>query len=623
MMKRGGFRTEVKSKKETQCSFNTFALNIIKECIVDALPPLSMKHIRQSAGGKDFQDAFTTWLKIFADPFHDFAQHTDLKQMARDNPFHSGFIEKQDVSQTILVRTYHDLLLSHQAKVFEPGVLVRLLQDMNGPHGISLKYTRFYVKQKEATKDTAPDLKTWETIEDNFDHLGDTTKKYYIMNAPIKQVRTSILSHNYQKIVPLAAYWDSVKASSSGINFQINDATFYDALYENVNRELFVGTGIKLRIHETNDNKVVKVTVTSNTDVTKVFLLDRIGYPIKDLRDAIICVNEQRINDINEDKLRHMVLFLKKNGASSTDLISFLLTCKMSGDAGVVEFVKQINRFSGIAQVNGKEETFLDRDRTLVFVITGDSLCAANAIANDVMVVFNFKTSVYVQDEDANVYFAQYLGSGAAFDMDAFLEPYYDGIDAAVGMIETHRKHYSFRDLPSEQKVIDIQGIYHALFKTVFVDVPHNPMITWTPSRSQSSPLDMFVRCVIAVNQLTTFRSDFDDAIDYIIRVHFKKHKVSRQVINFHNLQSLYTFYDSSRFFDPLLMFFKDVLVIPNAQLQHAMYNYLQSELQKRLRISLTTNVEIINAMLDPSGPPQVYLPQDSGMIDAPHPSHS
>jgi hypothetical protein len=171
-MKGGLSKTKTKTYS-INTTFNDFAINILSESII-----AQEQGRRTQSAGAGFKDDFSTWLKMFADPIHDF------------NRTHPGF----NLHNQRLFRIY-DNILKYQRKSLEDEILLALLQDTRASHAISLKYMRFYKKPIVQPTITVIDDDTemvdinqiWVNVESAF---GEYNDKFYIFNSAITGLGT-------------------------------------------------------------------------------------------------------------------------------------------------------------------------------------------------------------------------------------------------------------------------------------------------------------------------------------------------------------------------------------------------------------------------------------------------
>jgi len=57
----------------------------------------------------------------------------------------------------------------------------------------------------------------------------------------------------------------------------------------------------------------------------------------------------------NNDVLNEIIQFLGTTGVQINEVIQFLLICKMSGDAGCVEFIKRLDKYRDVIDYDDKD----------------------------------------------------------------------------------------------------------------------------------------------------------------------------------------------------------------------------------------------------------------------------
>ena len=139
-----------KSKKTLYTTYIDFALGILIERI-----NIRERSSKVTGGSETFKDDFTSWIKMRAEPMHDFGET------------HPTFTLQNE----ILLRTY-DNILKYNRTNLDDQILLALIQDLRTPHGISVKYIRFYKKVKalSSSEDEMTDLnQIWNNVESAFD----------------------------------------------------------------------------------------------------------------------------------------------------------------------------------------------------------------------------------------------------------------------------------------------------------------------------------------------------------------------------------------------------------------------------------------------------------------------
>ena len=557
-------KTKPKIKKHySEITFNEYSLSLISEYIIETLPDLLKlkKSSSLTVGGDGFLDEFNSWLKYIADPYHDF------------KPINHEVLPVDFIKGRSLIRMYQDILDRSPTASFENLVLIKILQEPNLDQGIPLKYCRFYKKT-----DKEYDADIWKKLEDNFDAIDmDSIFKFYILNATIPGTGSARFTQVYNKIVPLSAYWDTFRASE--INFRILGAgteAFYDSIYYNdICNELYYGTGIKFSLNENTDPKNIDFIISIGTASAK-FIIHRQGFTIIEIQRTI---NELKTNQvISEPNLKNIIDFLKSASpdVSNNAIISFLLVCKMSGDIGCVYFIKKVQDSSYKIKYN---ETVFDlnvANKPIIFLYTRDKLCGALSIANDVKCVVESSPL-----KDKEVYLCQYVGSKGTFE-ESILEPYYKLLNP------------NFKNLSDNEKITSLINTYIREFNKVF-KVSH--VATNKDFEIVVSP-DILIRYIIGLTSLKDYETNFDKTITFIINKHLNKQKKSVFLLSLTQLKALYDKLQTSNFFDPLLTYFMDILIIPNENIKKIIYDSITKRIKDSIGISLTDNYHSVNALL-------------------------
>lgn len=615
-MNKGGFKkktTKTKPSITKEITFNEFSLDLIKDTIISKLPIWEMdagldagldmnfnrskgeRKEKQSGGTNYFVEDFNSWLKIEADPLHDFKMKHQF--------------DTKYLSEKLLIRTYHDIL-ERTSTDFENSILIRIIQDPNPSQGISLKYCRFY-KLKSAgrgadNEDTNMEEQSlWERLESNFDAIDrDSHFKFYILNAPISGTGSREFTGAYRKIVPLSSYWDPFKAS--GINFKIaeNSDAFYDNLYDDICKELYTATGISFRVHEVHEVRRTEkgaqnilLIVHAPNGNTQTFPLNRQGFTVNEIINTIDQMSNNKSITTNDD-LRNIVRFLAENGAKIQDIISFLLVCKMSGDVGCVYFLRNVAMPRKTIKAQYEDQPVIDfnvKNKPIMFLYTTDRLCGAIAIANDVKCVIKYKPLT-------EVFLCQYVGGGGSgssgnggFHEDV-LEPYYEVINRICG--------YDLSLMSQEQKKIDLPKIYIKQFNKIFMNKTFNlhdiPHILHGPGGIREASDDEIIKYIIAIISLKDLKENLENTLEYIVRVHLKSQKLNITLLSISHIKALYNTIQKDGFFDPLLQYFMTTLIIPNEDIQKYVYNYISKKIKEKIGISLTDNYKMMSVLKQP-----------------------
>lgn len=582
---KGGLEPQVriKCKKQYQVTYTEFALNLIK----DTLAKMNIPKLKK---GGNFVSDFTSWIKMYADPIHDFRM--------------SHKTMNKSLIQKLLIRTYNTIL-QRTPSDFENQVLIRLLKDPNTLQGISLKHCQFY-RLREDTDMDLDDESLWRHIEDSFNQIDPNVAiKFYVLNATIQGTGSREFTHEYKKITPLSAYWDPFKATQ--IDFKVNNPDFYHRIYDQVSDELFVATKIRFRIEEGQSARDIIFHLQAPNGHHKTVKLERQGFSVKEIKLAIDQLSNRQ--NISNEILKEMITFLHQNTALTEGIISFLLVLKMSGDMGCVYFVKELDKFRGQAQFNDTIVDFKVRNKPITFLYTTDRLAGAAAIANNVKCVIRCKP---LNDS----FICQYTGSRSKLH-DSMYEPYFDVLEN-ICKIDFRRLHEAERD--------------HALFTSYFrLFVATFPGHHFTvrhrhPGADFSQEVlgrlefteepikddDDRVKHILGILSLYELKHKLGNIIEYILREHLRKaeHIISLQFLN--------SLYKESHFFDPLLEFFMDTLIIPNESIKEFVYKYITHEIHTHIGLAFTQNYHSLLDMREKEKEIDTQeLEEDIGMIDA------
>lgn len=584
---RGGLKqrpiVRIRCKKQYQVTYTEFALHLIR----DTLATLDIPKLKK---GGDFVSDFTSWIKMYADPIHDFRMtHKSMNK---------SLIEK------LLIRMYHSILERTPAD-FENQVLIRLLKDPNTHQGISLKHCQFY-RLREDTDMDLNDQSLWTHIEESFDQIDPNVAiKFYILNAPIQGTGSRDFTHHYQRITPLAAYWDSFK--STQMNFKINNKEFYHKIYDEINRELFAATKIRFRIDEGETPQQVVFHIEAPNRAFHTIKIDRRGFTAPEIRTAISELSSKI--EISNEYLKDIIGFLKKNGSTPEQIISLLLVLKMSGDMGCVLFLKELDKYAGHVKFNDTVIDYNVRNKPITFLYTTDRLAGAAAIANNVKCVIRCKPL-----DDS--FICQYTGSKSKLH-DSMYEPYLDVLENICNI--------DFRQLNERERDHALFTSYFRLFVATFpgqhFTVKHkHPGAEFSHEVSKlleftEEPIkndDDRVKHILAILSLYELKNKLGSVIEYILKEHLRK---SVHIISLKFLNSVYK---ESHFFDPLLQFFMDTLIIPNESIKEYVYKYIIHEIEKHIGLAFTRNYHSLLDMREKEKEVSTgELEQDIGMIDA------
>lgn len=574
--------------------FYEFSLRLITDTIITNLPKIKYKN-KQSGG--NFVDDFTSWIKINADPIHDFKME------------HLNF--DKSISEKLLIRLYNDILIRTPID-YENSVLIKLLQDPNTDQGISLKYCRFYIIEQEED-DIIIKKNLWENIETEYDKLDENVRiKFYILNASIKGTGSRDFTQEYKKIIPASVYWDPFKASSINFNI-INNLEFYSNLYDDICKELYYATKIKFIVNEGDNDKQILLSIQAPNNSVLNYKLNRQGFSINEIKKTIDELNKNL--DISIEELKDLINFLQKNGSNNNDIISFLLICKMSGDIGCVYFIKSLDTYNGLVLFNNKEIDYNVTNKPITFLYTSDRLCGACAIANNVKCVVTCKPLT-------TTYICQYVGSEGIFN-ESIYEPYYDILEEITGT--------NFRILTQEQKDYELFVKFFNIFIVTFPDLQYEikqeyqrTIFSQEVSRKLQfieEPIktdDDRIKHILAIIAMNDIKKNLNTIISYIIKTHLSNQKVKWDLISLNYLKILYKKYNSLNLFDPLLQFFMNTLIIPNETIKEFIYKYIIHEIEINIGISLTKNYRSLMILYDykKSDDKLETYNLDTGMLD-------
>jgi len=555
-----------KNKKTLYTTYIDFAIGILIEGI-----NIKENTSKIIGGSETFKDDFTSWIKMRAEPMHDFGETHPTFRLQNE----------------ILLRTY-DNILKYNRTNLEDQVLLALIQDLRTPHGISVKYIRFYKKVKVLySDDEMTDLnQIWNSVESAFDARIDGTNtnpnpnrnKFFVFNSSITGIslKDQFSPMSYRRITALPVLWDSI-ASKHTIDFTIknNSDEFYDSIYHKIHSELYNITGIQLAIREVN-RKIMMTVYIPAISAEKSFALNNKGFPIPAIRYAINAVlNGETLDKTKE--ITPIVEFLQQAGIFTRNIVSFLLVCKMSGDAGQVEFLRKISSYTGdIILYNKKASETVklnSQNKDLYFLYTGDRLCAANAIVNGVKCVFGYSG-----------YIAQFLGSESTFDVINFLDPYLPIIQKALRLTGSSQYATDVFSMSHDDKFTAIVSLYYNLFSIVF-NHTRAAIIIHQSQKPRTGTVDSFVRYVIALGGLVAIHEDYEKILNTIIRKYFSSRTQEWSLLT---LEKMF----ETDVFDPLLTFFTNILIIPDEEheLRRQIYIFLTEKLLQSGKIIITTS---------------------------------
>lgn len=567
-----------------QISAVEFSVSLICSSITDAIEA----SIKQSytGGGRHFKNSFykdmSFYLMNVADPVHDFGKLGIRTQTQTSNP--------------------NPRIIPYVNKS-ESEILATLLHDTNVPHGISVKFTRFY------TTDSPNSI--WREIDDGFNMLGgEHAQKFCIWNSSISNTGGSEFDTTYSKIVPLSVRWDSLPTRS--INFligttQFQSDTFYKKVYNGIFDTLYKSTGIRVLLQEhrqTAQTSAIKLTIIVNDEELSVIFDDN-GFSKTDITRAIdiiygkdaldsldIDVSKPRIN-----ALKNILAFLSTRVPQDA-LVSFLLTCKMSGDVGCVKCVKQLSLKGIPVLYNGELQQTAVRNKPIVFLYTCDKLCAANGILNDIKCVFK-------HNYQGKSYYAQYMSSIYSFNINQFITPYMIDLETACSLVQTCR----FDMLISMGLVQFVHTLYTETFSRV---------LSVRPTAKDIKDSDEFVKCVVALSALVKIETSLDHQLKSIIKGVEQKFVSEYHLISLEYLHSLYVHKKMLRFFDPLISYLNKCLLMPNDTDQKTVYMYTRHKIHTKMKILLSDSFAALQSILavsDASSDEEDNF-QDDAMLD-------
>jgi hypothetical protein len=471
------------------------------------------------------------------------------------------------------------------------------MNDINGQTGVSIKYMRFYSAEGYGkTNDVY--INIWPEINASFNQLYEARYKFYILNAPITGLTISDQDNTeFKRIIPLPAFWDPFQPNLTiDFRFKHNSTIFYNNLYNAVCNDLNNRIHFELR-ENTEDIKSIYIKILvhiNHTILAKDFLLTSNGFTIADIKDAIINLhNAPTVSTYsNNDVLNEIIQFLGTTGVQINEVIQFLLICKMSGDAGCVEFIKRLDKYRDVIDYDDKDTgttKVLDLDtktRPLTFIYTGDALCAANAIVNNVKCVFK----AYPLLHESDAYFCQFLGNKYNLEKDLinFMAPYMPDIKQA----------HKYVKLPWELNALSRNDISNAV-STICMhliakefNVPVN-VATWPPPQSS----DEFVRYVISISSMMTFKDRLNRIINNIIselklNSIWRSQQHSAELPNISFIDAVHQHYNVAGFFNPLIDFFKETIVIPDETLRGPVYAHITKTIETRIKISIKESLQ-------------------------------
>jgi hypothetical protein len=260
---------------------------------------------------------------------------------------------------------------------------------------------------------------------------------------------------------------------------------------------------------------------------------------------------------------------------------------------------------------NDKEEDLDTRDRPIIYLSTGDSLCAANAIISNVKCVFKYN---YINDKKSKIdYLAQYLGNKYTFNINNFLSVYINSIDKACKLLN---EPYNYMSLNINDQITYVPIICHKLICLIL-----KKQYVYRDINIDRSKPDDYIKYIISINGIIDFAT-LDNVISDIIKKHLSKSKIwnsQSSVVNLNSLNILdqmYTYYNTNEFFTPLLNFFKTILYVEDIGLKKDLYDYLQAQFQKKLKLAIESNGLILNDLNDNrSASSQEVLFEDENML--------
>lgn len=546
---RGGLKYK-KQSAPTPISSVSFSIKLISSSIVDSVVAVAAAS-RVNGGANQFYKDISYYLSNKVDPVHDFKElgvHPLYNDTLAGNPRVIPYIDKD-----------------------ESEILALLLHDPNLPQGIASKYTRYY------DLETDESMNIWREIDNGFNQLGgEHAKKFCVWNASIANAGARELDTSYTKIVPLPLRWDPVR--SGAINFtvgksQIDSDNFYNSVYSGVFDTLHRVTGIKVQLHEnrSTDPVSINIIITLPQSAPVQFVLDDNGFSIDDILHALEIVANKgvRLDDLENETLKQILQYLGTR-VSSDALISFLLTCKMSGDLGCVKFVKRLSLKGTPVYLNGVEQQTAVRNKPIVFLYTGDRLCASQAIVNDTKCVFKH-----------NGYVCQYLSTKYKFDVNVFIIAYEEDLRSACQLVP----ECSYDLLTTIGVIPFVEALYNACFQTI---------VKVQSSQFKIATEEDFVRCVISISAFVSIKRDLKRDLNAIVKKYTDVFRQETFLISLELIQPMYEYKRVHGFFDPLVRYLHQAMFMPNEEFKKKVYDYIRKQIHDKLKIVLSDNFKVL-----------------------------
>lgn len=213
-----------------------------------------------------------------------------------------------------------------------------------------------------------------------------------------------------------------------------------------------------------------------------------------------------------------------------------------------------------------------------------------------------------------DVFICQYVGSKGKLHESVY-EPYYDILHTICKI--------DFRGLTQEQKDRELLSRYFTVFVATFPGLKYTVRTQNAAARFSHEVLgrlefvedpiktdDDRIRHILAILSLNDLKKKLRDTIKYIIKYHADKIKPQ-------NIIALNYLNENTEFFNPLLEYFMNTLIIPNESIKEYVYKYISEKIEKHIGITFTTNYKSLSVLQEPKKKKaEIELDEDTGMVD-------